>query len=682
MTHARALQGNRLALTVRSGERFDVRRFSVSEQMSSLFNVRITALSENPAIDLDAVVGVQARFTMTNGVCERFWSGICNELHQIGVEDEGLSTYEITIVPELWLTTQRRNYRIFQQISEPDIVLKLLSEWGIQNELRLADRYKKRKYRVQYAESDYNFMSRILADAGISFYFAQVEDETKLVLTDAPHRNDPRAERIPFRDDATMMTGWYVTNVCVGQRVRPGRYTMRDHDFRRAPVNQPLASVESARLDVERRLERYHYTPGAFLFGTDKGEGTPVADDRGRTRVDDAEAALRAQRRLEAKRTGARVCMFETNVVDLAPGVVMSMSDHPRADLTDKALLIVEATHAGTSSGEWSHSCGARSAEQPYRPPLGAPKPKTLGLESATVVGPRGEEIHTDEFGRVRVHFHWDRESRMDETSSCWIHVSQPWCGTGYGGTSLPRVGQEVLVDFLGGDPDRPVIVGRVYTSLQKTPYKLPDNKTRSGWKSNSTGGGGGYNEIMFEDAQGRELVNIQAQKDLRKLVKNNEAVRIGNNRTTSVAGNDSLTVGGNRTHRVQLNEQISVGMSQTVSVGINRVAHVGLIDSTTVGEKHVVTITPPGEGSLGGENTTIAMQNEHVVLDTGAGASITMQGSKIKIVADTICLWAKNAVNITSEGNTTVGGIAQLTLGSTSGDVVISGGPMVKINT
>src|SRR5262249_11818611 len=150
-------------------------------------------------------------------------------------------------------------------------------------------------------------------------------------------------------------------------------------------------------------------------------------------------------------------------------------------------------------------------------------------------VGPPGEEIHTDEFGRVRVHFHWDRESRMDDESSCWIHVSQPWSGAGYGGVNLPRVGQEVLVDFLGGDPDRPGIVGRVYTNLQRVPYHLPENKTQSGWKSQSTKGTGGYNEIMFEDEAGQELVRVQAEKDLHKLVKNDEEIAIGRNQSVTV---------------------------------------------------------------------------------------------------------------------------------------------------
>jgi type VI secretion system secreted protein VgrG len=296
---------------------------------------------------------------------------------------------------------------------------------------------------------------------------------------------------------------------------------------------------------IEEKLERYQYTPGAFLFGTDQGESTPVADDKGKTRTDEKEAALLAQKRLDAKRGSAKVCTFETNAYDLGPGSVLGIEGHPNEALSaGKSLLVVEASLSGTSHGEWSHHCEARGTEIPFRPELSTARPKVNGVESATVVGRAGEEIHTDEFGRVRVHFHWDRESTMDDGSSCWIPVSQSWGGSGFGGMNLPRVGQEVLVDFLGGDPDRPVIVGRVYTNLQKVPYKLPQNKTQSGWRSSSTGGGGGYNELMFEDAQGKEHLNIQAQKDLTKLVKHNERVTIGNNRQKTVKKNETQRIG------------------------------------------------------------------------------------------------------------------------------------------
>jgi type VI secretion system secreted protein VgrG len=664
-----------LSVSVASNDALDVQQFAVDERISALFTISLVAVSANENINFDAVIGQKASFSLRHARGERVWRGVVNHLRHIGISgaEEGLSTYQLTIVPDLWFSSQRKNYRMFQQITEPDIVISMLKDdWSIEPDVRLTEKYKKRKYRVQYGESDYAFMRRMLEDSGISFHFEDKDGETKLVLSDAPHLNNPRAP-IRFRDKPAESGAEFVTDMRIEQQVRPGKYTMRDHDYRLAPTYKLAKSASLHNVPIEERLERFQYVPGAFLFGADKGEDTPSADDRGKARTDEREGEVLARKRLEAKRGAAKVLTFDTNARDLSPGVVVSFTEHPRTELgSGKRWLVVAAQLGGTPGGRWTHTCEARSTETPYRPPLVTPKPKVNGVESATVVGPAGEEIHCDEFGRVRVHFHWDRESQMDEKSSCWIHASQPWGGAGYGGTNLPRIGQEVLVDFLGGDPDRPIIVGRVYTNVQKTPYKLPDNKTQSGWKTNSTGGGGGYNELMFEDAQGKELVNIQAQKDLKKLVKNNENVTIGNNRTKLVQANDSLTVGANRTHRVQLNEQVSVGMSQKVSVGINRATHVGAVDSTTVGDTHVVTITPPGEGG-GGASSSVMLKDKKIVLSTGAGATITMEGARITLAADAILVKAKNYAIVQGRGGVRVR--------AASGDVIVRGSPKIKLN-
>ncbi|WP_245678245.1 type VI secretion system Vgr family protein [Chondromyces crocatus] len=619
-----APEGHALEMVVASDDALDVRHFSVHERISSLFEATVVVMSGNAAIDFDAVVGQPAGLSLRAGSQVRTWAGICSQLHQVGVEEEGLSTYQITLVPDLWLATQRRNYRIFQQLSEPDIVLQLLAEWGIEPEVRLTGVYKKRKYRVQYAESDYAFMSRMLEDAGISFYFAPIEGGTRLVLSDAPHFATPRQSKLPFKDDISMESGEYATRLRIGQRVRPGRYTMRDHDYRRASSNQPLSSAEAANVSIEKRLERFHYTPGAFLFGTDRGDDTPSADDRGKARTDEGEAALLSQKRLEAKRASAKTCTFDTNAPDLAPGMVLSLLDHPRPDLgPDRRLLVVEMTHSGTFSSAWSHACEVRSADVPFRPALTTPRPKAIGVESATVVGPAGEEIHTDEFGRVRVHFHWDRESAMDDRSSCWIHVSQPWGGAGFGGTNLPRVGQEVLVEFLGGDPDRPVIVGRLYTNLQKVPYKLPENKTQSGWKSNSTGKTGGYNELMFEDASGSELLRMQAERDLKKLVKNDESVTIGNDRTKEVGHDDLLRVVNDRSRQVGNDESITIGSNRSKTVGGDEDAQVGGNRSQVVGMNKSSQVGGHQDEQVGGNDS----------LSVGKNMSVQVQLAKTETV-------------------------------------------------
>jgi len=682
-----------LTVELASGETFDVREFTVNERMSQLFEVRLVALTDNPNVDFEAIVGQKATFVMHHGQgfgAQRIWTGICNELEQLAVEETGLSSYHIAIVPSLWLATQRRNHRMFQQISEPDIVVKMLEEWGIEPVLKIDKAaYKKRKYRVQYAESDFAFISRMLEDAGITFYFEQQGGETKLVLADSPQSNAARTP-IAFRDNPTTADLEHVTDVRIVRKVRPGKLTIRDVDYRKPPAYNLAATASGGASAVEDKLERFHYEPGAFLFGAEKGDDTPAADDKGKTRTDESEGQKLAQRRLEAKRSSGTNVSFTTNVHDLAPGIVTSFLDHPRSDLANgEQLLIVESNLAGTSTGEWTHHCEAKSAKQPYRPPTNSTKPKVNGVESATVVGPAGEEIHCDEFGRVRVHFHWDRESKMDDNSSCWIPVSQPWGGASYGGVNLPRIGQEVLVDFLGGDPDRPVVVGRVFTNLQKVPYKLPDNKTQSGLKSNSTGGGGGYNEFMFEDAQGKELVRMQAERDYNKLVKHDEVATVMNDRTKTVHRDENVTIGQNRTKLVKANETVTIGknlmktvqaserevtaVNRSVVVGVNRATQVGAIDSTTVGGTYSVMVSPPGEGGPAA-GTAQTIIHDKITFSTPGGASIELSGSTITLHAKTIVVNADDQATVSAKGQTNV-----LCSG---GDVIIRGGPMVKINT
>lgn len=564
---------NTLELFVDSGVPLDVRQVRLEEGISILFQVSIVAMSREPDIDLDTVVGQPARFMIHGGTGEgttitRHWTGIIAEAGLLRVEPAGYSTYQLTLVPPVWLMTQRTNYRIFQQMSEPQIALKLLEEWNIHPlvEIDLCA-YKTRKYKVQYNESDFAFLSRVLEDAGISYSFREKDNHTFMVLTDHPQDAPPRASPLPFHDEPSHKTT-YVTAVRVGQQVRPGRYTIRDHDYRLASDYKLLAEAADGAGSIEDRLERFHYVPGAFLFGAGRGEDTPSADDKGKTRTDEKEAAALAKKRLEAKRASRKTFSFETNALDVGAGSVVSFLNHRRSDLGEgKRLLVTKTRLEAANDGEFAIACDAVSADLAYRPPLLTPKPRVKGVESATVVGPRGEEIHTDEFGRVRVTFHWDRESRFDQDSSCWLHVSQPWAGQGYGGMNVPRVGQEVIVDFLGGDPDRPIITGRVYTNLEKAPYTLPANKTQTGWKSNSTGKTGGYNEIRWEDQAGREVFSVQAERDMSTLVKRNADTQVRGKRSTWTKGHETKQVNGNQTIAVVVRRDLTVHGNSTLQV-------------------------------------------------------------------------------------------------------------------
>ncbi|MFT3772848.1 MAG: type VI secretion system tip protein TssI/VgrG [Minicystis sp.] len=543
-----------MEVAVASKDGLDVREYSVDQGMNTLFAVTVTAVSRNPDIDFEEVIGKEASFTLHGRGAEggkRTWRGICIEFHQSRVDEQGLATYHLKIAPKLWLATQRSNHRIFQVKTELDIARQILNEWGIVHLAKIESEYKTRKYRVQYGETDFAFFARMLEEAGISFYFVDQEGRTTLVLTDAPQHGEERMSPIPYRDEPTVADKEHVTAVRVSRHVRPGKLTLRDHDYRK-PAEYALGASASSG-GVEEELESFQYVPGTFNFESASAELTPFADDRGMHRADEEEANKLAAKRLLAARGDASLATFRCNVIDLAPGSVLRVLDHPQRELGDnKKLLVLRSRIEGKRDVETIHTCEVRSADQPYHPPLRQVKPKVHGVENATVVGPAGEEIHTDEFGRVRVQFHWDREGQRDARSSCWIHVSQPWSGAGYGGTNLPRVGQEVIVDFLGGDPDRPVITGRVYTNLQKTPYPLPENKTRSGWRSNSSPSYGGYNEIMFEDRAGGELVHMRAQRNMTTQVNNDHLSTIGNCRSTTIFKNESKNVGGSQHHSIQ----------------------------------------------------------------------------------------------------------------------------------
>src|SRR6185312_2287776 len=302
------------------------------------------------------------------------------------------------------------------------------------------------------------------------------------------------------------------------------------------------------------------------------GGGTPVADDKSVARRDQPFGQKRAERLLGGDRLGKRAVAFDGNVVDLYPGRIINIGHHPNPEIGDSVrLLCVECTLEGSPNGEWSVGSLAFFADSPYLPQGRTPKPEVTGVQSATVVGPAGEEIYTDEFGRVRVQFPWDREGTMDDDSSCWMRVSQGWAGTGYGLLNLPRIGQEVLVGFVNGDPDVPIVVGRVFNAVQQVPYRLPDHKTRSTWKSDSSIGSDGFNEIMFEDLKDTELVYVQAQKNLRKLVKNDETITVGNDRQKYVIMNETETTGVNRTEVTGVNRTEITGANRMTMIGGNR---------------------------------------------------------------------------------------------------------------
>ena len=540
----------RLDLTVATADELSVRRFSIQEAISTPYEVTVVVRTRNEDVDLEAIVGERGVFRIDSGVLHlassrTAWDGVVRHLEQIGAEPTGLSTYVVRLVPRLWLLSQRSGHRIFQHLSVPEIARAMLEEWQIEAELRVdAAAHPKHEFRVQYDETDLAFFSRLLEEAGIAYWFERGEEAARLVLGDAPQSGPRRHPPIAYAaSPLEAAERELVSDVRLVQRLRQTKVTIRDHDFRR-PHDVALLGEARAGGDADR-LERFEYRPGAAVIEVGGETATPVADARAVVRHEEKEATALAQRRLESARVAARTISFRTNAVDLAPGVVFTTLGHPRSDLgAGRDLLVLQARYEGHHGDDWTITGLAVHADAPYRPEVRTRRPRAQGVESAIVVGPPGEEIHTDEFGRVRVQFHWDREGSRDDKSSCWIRVAQPWAGAGFGVVAVPRVGQEVLVEFFGGDPDRPVIIGNVFNVTSQVPHQLPVHRTRTVIKTASTPGGNGSNELTFEDLAGLEQILLHAQRDLCMAVENDQQETVGHDRNTRIWGVDATNVG------------------------------------------------------------------------------------------------------------------------------------------
>jgi type VI secretion system secreted protein VgrG len=693
---------NSASIQVATGDALDVRHFRVEQQISTLFAISVRAVSRNLDIDFDEIIGQPATFQLRSEWASPAWGGVCRSIRQMRVDKDGLATYDLTVVPRAWLMCERRNYRIFQMMSELDIVLQIFAEWSVPVATRVdPGAYKKRKYKVQYGESDFTFVSRLLEDAGIAYYFQAGAEGSVLVLDDAPHASAQSKPLLPFHDEPGVLPHEYVTKVVVAQQVTPGRATIGDVDYRRPSGSQPRLSA-SAGLPQEAALEQFFHEPGMFLFDAASGGDTPTADDRGASRTDEGAGARLTQNRLLGTRSRGKVIEFESNAIDLAPGVVMSTSLHPHRLLSLGAgLLVTRSWIEGAHDETWLAKTHAAPVSTPFKPEIVTPRPRVPGVESATVVGPADEEIHTDEFGRVRVHFHWDRESQRDERSSCWLPVSQPWAGRSFGGVNLPRVGQEVFVEFLGGDPDRPVVMGRVYTALQGLHNKLPQHKTVSGFMSESSprmvmGGSVGLglemlkklgelvsgsgdsatpspngmthlakgNAWLNDDLAGQEKLFVQAEKDMSCVVKNNSNTNIGKNRGTTVLGNDWLHVEGTQTETIDQDKTVTVHKNHTETVDHNQTITVHQSQALTVDQNQTITVKADMTESITGKKTQSVGKGIQVttdgaytlkakygiVLDSDQQITLRVKGSTIVITEDKITVQSADQVHINPE--------------------------------
>jgi type VI secretion system secreted protein VgrG len=556
-------------------------RFSGSEGLSELFRFDLIVASEESNIGFDDVIGKAALLTMRADEDEpRFVHGVVARLRQ-GDSGKKLTTYHLTIVPRPWRLLHRQDCRIFQELTTPQIIKKVLEGAGLisDTDFRLTTQgtYAAREYCVQYRESDWAFISRLMEEEGIYYFFEHLADKHLLTIVDKISAHAPIAgeSSIKFRPSlGALSKGEHVHRFHYAEEIRSGKVTLRDYDFKKPALKLESTGAGASFAD----LEVYDH-PGDYL--------TPAAGD--------ALATLRLQERTSLRKVGEGESACER----LIPGYTFTLSEHGR-EARNRAYLVTRIEHegaepamaeAGAEITRYENRFEVIPDDVPFRPALTTPRPTVKGIQSAVVVGPSGEDIHTDEHGRVKVQFFWDRLGKKDDKSSCWIRVSQIWAGEGWGAMHIPRVNQEVLVDFFEGDPDRPIIVGRVYHGTNVPPYGLPANKTRSTIKSSSTPGGNGSNELRFEDKAGGEEVYLHAQKDWTIAVEHDKFQTVGHDETLQVSSDRSADVGNDQKETIGNDETFSVGHDRAKSVGHDERESIGHDRSIEVGNDHTEAI-------------------------------------------------------------------------------------------
>ena len=567
-------------------------RLEGREELGRLYRYRLTLLSERADVALEDLLGKGMTVTvLLEAGQRRQFHGLVAYAAYAG--QEGIyGRYEVELVPWLWFLGRGRDCRIFQHKSVPEIVQAVFDGWTAiaDFELKLDESYAARDYTVQYRESDLDFVCRLMEDEGIYFFHRHREGGHTLVVADGEgaHEAAPGYERLPFfpPDQAARRERDHVFGWLAQADVRPGTATLRDFDF-----EKPRADLTGTDAEPKQHAlataEVYDY-PGGY-------HELALGDRRARVRLEE----------LQVDHVRAR---GEANAGGIACGNKLDLERHPRAD-QNRSYLVVAAGYdiqsegyrsaADTQREQFLCTFAAQELRVPFRPPRTTPRPCVGGPQTATVTGPGGEEIFTDKYGRVKVQFHWDRQGKRDQDSSCWVRVSQLWAGAAWGGIHIPRIGQEVIVDFLEGDPDQPIITGRVYNALAMPPYGLPANATQSGIKSNSSKGGGGSNELRFEDKKGAEQVWLHAQKNEDIVVENDktehvghdEALTVGNDRTRSVGVNETVTIGANQNIGVGSNQEETIGANRTDTVALAEVRTVGAAQQQTVGAARSVSV-------------------------------------------------------------------------------------------
>jgi type VI secretion system secreted protein VgrG len=511
-------------------------RMEGHETLGMPFDYKVTLSSLKPDLDLSALLGQTATVEVAQSAGGmRYFNGYVTSFSYVGSSGD-YARYEMNLRPWFWLLSLGSNCRIFQNKTVPDIVKQVWREAGFTDfRESLTGSYRTWTYSVQYRESDFNYTSRLLEQEGIYYFFEHNDGKHTLVLADSvgAHAPAPNYETIPYYPphNSDRRKRDHLSTWSVGRQMRPGGYATTDYDFTK-PKADLTAKLQMPAAHSLASFETFEY-PGEYLTSAD-----------GQTQV---------KVRLEANQADYEVGSAGGNVMGLGVGALFTLSLYPREDQNQEYLIVSARYHLDTNayesgSGQEEEFEGQYTlipSKTPYRPRITVHKPRVDGPQTALVVGKKGEEIWTDKYGRIKVQFPWDREGKGDENSSCWVRVAQSWAGARWGSIYTPRIGQEVIVHFLEGDPDRPIVVGQMYNADQMPPYDLTTHQTQSGIKTRSTKSGSpdNFNEIRFEDKKGAEDLHIQAEKDQTTLIKHNQTITVTNQLTETYGGGRETTV-------------------------------------------------------------------------------------------------------------------------------------------
>ncbi|WP_051711028.1 type VI secretion system Vgr family protein [Andreprevotia chitinilytica] len=582
------------------GDALQFRAMNGTEALSELFEFEVELLSESHSLDLKALLGKSLTLEIETGDGgQRYLDGIVARCVLVGREDDvaRLYRYRATVRPWLWLLTRTQDCKIFQNQTVPQILQTVLGEYGFAVEQSLTGSYRQWGYCVQYQETDFAFVSRLMEHEGIYYYFKHAQGSHTLVLADdiGTHAVFPGYDSVPFfaADRAVTAQEECIDVYQVAEEIAPGSYVTDDYNF-----TKPRAKLQNQRSNPAAH-DHSQYEIYDWLGGySDHGE----SDHYSRIRLEE----LQAERQRDEGHATAR---------GLAPGYRFTLRNCPRLE-ANREYLVVSTTYrlrepgyaSSVETAYYEFDFVTQPTSLPYRPQRVTPKPRTNGPQTAVVVGPPGEEIWTDQYGRIKVQFRWDRYGLMDENSSCWVRVASGWAGSSFGGIHIPRVGQEVIVDFIAGEPDRPIVMGSTYNADQMPPFGLPASATQSGFVSRSVKGSpANANAIRFEDQPGGEQLWLHAEKDHLVTVENDATHTVGVNYSKTVGLNYSKSVGGNSFVAVQQNhtQQVQGDQTEVVQGYLDKTVH-GYYKETV--DKHHTFYVGEGE-----ENTVKGTQVEQV---------------------------------------------------------------------